>query len=146
MKKHEITPALDALKNVKMNKIEDKSLKKALVDHYVTLVKEKRKLDDDLAALKQAHLSPYEQEQQKVSDLQAQLQTETDRSRQVELAREINSHKELFAAIRDFNKAAEELGKDEISLPGLPQEKFIEEMDKQGFELGLLDAVYPMFN
>lgn len=146
MKKHEITPALEALKNVKMNKIEDKSFKKALLDHYVTLVKEKRNLDDDLAALKQAHLSPYEDEQQKVSALQDQLRTETDRSRQAELAREIYSHKELFAAMRDYNKAVEELGKDEISLPGLPQDKFVEEMDKQGFELGLLDAVYPMFN
>ena len=146
MKKHEITTALEALKPIRMNKIGDKKLKAALVSGYVTLVREKRKLDEDIAALKEAHLGNYAEEQETVGKLQQQLQTEADREKQAALIREINSHKELFAAITDFNKAIDDLGKEEIEIARLEQDKFIEEMDAQDWNLGLLDAVFPMFN
>jgi len=146
MKKHEITPALEALKAVKVNKIGDDKFKKALIADYVTLVKEKKNLEDEIAAIKTTHLSPFEKEQEEIAQLQQELQTETERTKQVEIAREINSHKDYFEAFRAFNKAVEELGKEEIHLGGLDQVKFIDEMDKQGFELGLIEAVFPMFN
>lgn len=146
MKKHEITPALEALKPIRMNKIGDKKLKAALVSGYVTLVREKRKLDEDIAAIKEAHLGNYAEEQEAVGKLQQQIQTETNREKQAEIVREINSHKELFAAITDFNKAIDDLGKEEIEIARLEQDKFIEEMDAQDWNLGLLDAVFPMFN
>ena len=145
MKKHEITPALEALKPVKVNKIGNDKFKKSLLAAYTTLVKEKKKLDEDVATLEKVHLSPFEKEMEEVARLQQEMGTETDRNRQIEIVREINSHKDLIEANKALAKAKNDLGNEEITLQGLDMDTFIDEMDKQGYELGLLEAVFPMF-
>lgn len=147
MKKKDIRPALDALKPIKLQKIEDKALRGRIVKTHVALVSAKNQLEADQKALEEAHLGAYEKEREEVSQLQQDLQAETDVKRQKELLREINGHKELFGAIREYNKAYEKfLGEDVPEIPLLKQKEFIDAIvEKQDLDLGAIEALYPLF-
>ncbi|MBO4524994.1 MAG: hypothetical protein J5692_00170 [Bacteroidales bacterium] len=145
MKKKDIRPALDALKPVKLQKIEDKKLRKTIVSNYVTLVVAWNAFEEKRKAMEEAHLGAYEKQREEVAKLQQELQAETDRNKQKELLRQINENEELFAAVKEFNKDFEALGNEEVEVKGIPQDEFIEEIQKQDFDLGIIEALYPMF-
>lgn len=146
MKKKEIKTALEALKTIKMPKIEDKELRNGIISDHFKLLGEQKKYEVDIENLRTAHLGAFEDEQREIQELNQELQTELDRVKQVELAKKINSHKEYAKAVVDFSKAVEDLGNEEVEIKGIPHEKFMEEIQKQDFELGLIEALYPMFN
>lgn len=145
MKKKDIRPALDALKPIKLQKIEEKKLRKTIVSNYVALVVAWNAYEERRKALEEAHLGAYEKQREEVANLQQELQTETDRNKQRELLRQINKNTELFAAVKEFNKDIESLGNEEVDITGIPQDEFIEEIQKQDFDLGIIEALYPMF-
>ena len=145
MKKKDIRHALDALKPVKLQKIEDKKLRKTIVSNYVTLVVAWNAFEEQRKAMEEAHLGAYEKQREEVAKLQQELQAETDRNKQKELLRQINENEELFAAVKEFNKDFEALGNEEVEVKGIPQDEFIEEIQKQDFDLGIIEALYPMF-
>ena len=145
MKKKNIRTALDALKTIKMPKIEDKALRNGIINDHYTLLKEWDRYERDAKNLETVHLAPFEEERQKVGELQQKLQTCTDRKEQLALVQEINSHEDLLKAINDHNKAVADLGEEEVEIKGIDHDKFMEEIAKQDFNLGLIEALYPMF-
>ncbi len=147
MKKKDIRPALDALKPIKLQKIEDKALRGRIIKTHVALVAAKNQLEEDQKALEEAHLGAYEKEREEVAQLQQDLQAESDPKLQKEILGKINGHKELFGAIREYNKAYEKfLSEDVPDIPLLKQKEFIDSIvEKQDLDLGAIEALYPLF-
>ena len=146
MKKKEIKIALDALKTIKMPKLEDKETRNGIIADHFNLLGEQKKYEADIEALRTAHLGAYEAEQKEIQELNQELQSELDRVKQAELMRKINSHKEYSEAVLAFSKAIEELGNEEVEIKGIDHEKFMEQIEKQDYDLGLIESLYPMFN
>lgn len=144
MKKNEIKAALEALKKIKMPAIEDKALRNRIITDHLTLVRAQKRYEKDVHDLDTVHMEAYAEERQKVTDLQREMQLETNPVRQAEIAREIETHKDLFAAVRDFNKAVAALGEEEVAIEGVPEGAFLEELQKQDFDLGQIEALEPM--
>ena len=146
MKKKQIRAALDALKTIKMPKIEDKALRNGIINDHYTLLKEWDRYERDAKILETVHLGPFEEELKEIGKLQQKLQTSTDRKEQLDLVQEINDHEDLIKATNDHKKAVEDLGEEEVEINGIDHDKFMEEIAKQDFNLGLIEALYPMFN
>lgn len=145
MKKIEIRNALNALKKIKMPKIEDKDLRNAIIKDHFALLGESKKYDAAVEDFRTAYLGAYEAELAEVQKLQDSIRTEADPQKQKSIADEINSHKELFDAIHAFEKAVDDLGKETVEVELIEGEKFIEEYQKQDYDFTVVEALYPMF-
>ena len=146
MKKSEIRPALAALKSVKIHSIEDKDFRNSLITDHVFLLGQQKALETQVKDLETAHLGAYEEERNKVAELQQNLQAESDPAKQKALASKINSHKELFSAVVAYNKAVEALVSEPVELPKpISVDAFIKGMEGQDYDLSLVEAVFPMF-
>lgn len=148
MKKKEIRAALDALKRIRMPKIEDKALRNGIITDHLTLLREQRKLEADLRDLDTSHYADLEEDREKVADLQERLQLALgtkDHQKARELANEIAEHRDYLAATKACNKAIADLMNEDVTINGIPQDAFIEEIQKQDYDLGIIEAVYPMF-
>lgn len=145
MKKKEIPSALEALKKIKMPAIENKELRNGIITDHLKLVRENKKYEEKVKELDTVHLGAYEDERKEVADLQRDLQAEKDVAKQVELAKKIEGHKDLFDAIKSYNKAVEEIANEEVEIGGIPEAAFLEEIQKQDFDLGQIEALEPMF-
>lgn len=137
--------ALEALKKIKMPAIENKELRNGIITDHLKLVRENKKYEEKIKELDTVHLGAYEEERKEVADLQRDLQAEKDVAKQVELAKKIESHKDLFDAIKAYNKAVEEITNEEVEIAGIPEAAFLEEIQKQDFDLGQIEALEPMF-
>ena len=145
MKKKEIKAALDALKKVRMPKIEDKELRNALIKNHLFLLGQNKKYEQDIEDLRTAHLGPYDETLQEIQELQNKLQTETDKTKANEIVAEINSHTEVLEAINGFNKAVMDLGNEDVELTLVSGDKFCEEYQNQDYDMNVVEALYPMF-
>lgn len=145
MKKNEIKAALDALRKIKMTSIENKELRNSIITDHLKLVREQKRYDEKVQDLETVHLGAFADEREQVAKLQRDLQTEKDTDKQLAIAREIESHTELFEAIRNCNKVIAELGKEEVEIAGIPEADFIEAIQSQDFDLGQIEALVPMF-
>ena len=146
MKKKEIKVALDALKTIKMPKIEDKDLRNGIISDHFKLLGEQKNYEADIEKLRTVHLGAFEEEQKEIQELNQELQSELDRVKQAELMRKINSHKKYAEAVNAFSKAVEELGNAEVEINGIDHAKFMEQIEKQDYDLGLIESLFPMFN
>lgn len=137
--------ALDALRKIKMPAIEDKKLRNGIITDHLKLVREQKRYEEKVRDLETVHLGAFEKERETVTQLQRALQAEKDLSKQLELAREIESHTELFEAVKTCNNAIDELGKEDVQILGIPEAEFIEAIQSQDFDLGQIEALVPMF-
>ena len=138
--------ALGALKTIKMSKINDKSLKKTIIDDHFKLLGENKKYEEAIDNLRTAHLGALADEQKKVNELREELRTVTKAERAGEILKEIREYKGYLDAEADFIKDFNELAEEEVEITPIDSEKFLEEIQEQDFELGLIEALYPMFN
>lgn len=145
MKKREIKSVIEGLKQVKIAKIEDKSIRTAVFQNFMKLLGEQKKYESKFEDMKTAFLSAHKDEQDKVQDLQNKLNTEIDRVKQAEIAKEINSHTDYLDAVKKLNEKAEALGNQDVKIEGIDADKFCEELQKQECELATIEALYPMF-
>ena len=145
IKKKQIRPALDALRSIKLQKVKDTKMRKAIVGTYVELTAAWNEFEATRKAIEEAQLDSYSAEREDIGRLQQELQVETDRSRRKEIVYEINEHKELFAAINDYNSDIKTLGIEEIEVSGFSKDKFLAAIEDQDYDLGILEAVYPLF-
>ena len=145
MKKKEIRPALEALKKIKMPAIEDKALRNGVITTHLALLKEQRKYEKEIADYEEAHLGSYAEEREELGKIQREMAATKDREKREDLAKKYNSHTGLFDAWEAFNKAADALGDECVDVPTIPQDAFIEQIQKQDFDLGQIEALYPLF-
>ena len=146
MKKSEIKRALDALKTVKIHSIEDKSFRNDLISDHLFLLGQQKAFESDIKDLETVHLGAFEEERREVGELQLRMQEEPDPAKKRELAAQVNAHTELIKAFGEYNKAYYELGQQEIEIPKpIAADDFIKGMEGQDYDLGLVEAVFPMF-
>ena len=145
MKKKEIKPALNALKTIKMPRIEDRDLRNAIIKNHLFLLGQGKKFDAAVEDLRSVHIGPYDQELQEVQAMQNQLNQETDAGKRKELVEKINSHTDLLEAINAFNKAVMDLENEEVEVSLIDGEKFAEEYGKQDYDANVVEALFPMF-
>ena len=146
MKKREIKQVLEALRVVKMPKIEDKGLRNKLIRVHLKLLSDFRKYDEELEDARVVFLSAYKEDREEVTRLQDLLQTEQDRAKQMEIAAQISSYTEYLAAVRELNEKAEALGREPVQVEALDLESFVTEFEKQGYDLAVIEQRYPLFN
>lgn len=146
MKKSEIKPALNALKTIKMPKIEDKDLRNTIIKDHMALLGESRKLEAKIDDLRSAHLGALADEQKVVNDLREELRTAIESHEAARIFKEIQSHKDYLDAEAALIKAINDLYAEEVEVTPVDSEKFLEEIQKQDYDLGLIEAIYPMFN
>jgi hypothetical protein len=98
MKKREIKSVIEGLKAVKIAKLEDKAMRTSVFKTFMRLLGLQKQYESDFEDMRTVFLSAHKGEQEKVADLQQKLNMESDRAKQVELAKEINSHADYLAA------------------------------------------------
>lgn len=147
MKKSEIRAALDALKEIKMPKIEDKELRSALIANHFALLDAGRKLDAMVEDKRTVFTEAYKEEAQAVQDLQNKFNETEDQEERKAINKEILAHKDYLKAINDFNDEVNKLYAEEVTgLKPIDHEKFLSETEKMdNFKLTWIEAMYPMF-
>ena len=144
MKKREIKSVIEGLKAVKIAKLEDKAMRTSVFKTFMKLLGEQKKFESEFEDMKTVFLSSHKEEQDKVQELQNKLNTEVDRVKQAEIAKEINSHKDYLDAVKALNEKVEALGNEEVEVEKLDAEKFTEELQKQECELSTIENLYPL--
>ena len=144
MKKREIKQTIEGLKAVKIAKLEDKAMRTSVFKTFMKLLGEQKKFESEFEDMKTVFLSSHKEEQDKVQELQNKLNTEVDRVKQAEIAKEINSHKDYLDAVKALNEKVEALGNEEVEVEKLDAEKFTEELQKQECELSTIENLYPL--
>lgn len=146
MQKKEIRAALDALKEIKMPKIEDKALRNDLIANHFALLDAGKKHDATVEDKRTVFLAAYKDEETEIGELQQKLQISQDPAEARELSAQILSHKDYRLAARAFNEEVDALGKEEVpGLKKIDREKFMAEIEKQDFKLSWVEALYPLF-
>lgn len=146
MKKAEIKPVMGALSIIRMPKIEDKDFRNMLIGIHVALFKASRKCDLEIEALRSAILNPYEKEIIEFEGLRSKIQIEKDSDKKIALIKEMESHTDLIQAIGEFNKAVNEILSDDIDIPKIDLEKFVEEYQKQDYDCSVVESLSPIFD
>ena len=145
MKFKEITPALDALKKIKIMSIEDKDVRNLIISNHIKLLSMKKKYDSDFEDARVAFLAAYGDEQEEVIALREELQA-APADKQQDIAKKFASHKKYLEAVKEFNDNADKMGEREFEIPLIETEKFVEEYKKQGYDMSVVEALFPMFN
>lgn len=147
MKKSEIKPALDALKEIKINKFEDKEVRNILIDDHFALLDAGKKLDAKIEDMRKVFIESYKDEEQAVQDLQTKINETTVREEQIELSRQLRTeHKDYLDAVKDFNEQVTKLYSEEVEVKKIDREKLMDELEKQDLKLSWVEALYPLFN
>lgn len=145
MIKKEMKPALDALKTVKMSKIEDKSLRNLIIRDHLKLLGEQRKYEAAIEDKRTVFLDSWKEDQEAVEKLNDSLRVESDPKKQKELVAEINKYSDYLNAVKEFNDEAVLMGKEEVEIEPIDMDAFVAEYQKQDYEMGVVEAIYPMF-
>lgn len=144
MKKKEIKPALDALKSIKIPKIEDKDVKTAIIKNHLKLLAEQKKLEGELEDLQKAYLGPYEDQRNAFAELQQKFNAEKDEAERQKLVDQMNSYTELISALNSLNKDQYEKLEEDVEVELIDMDKFVEEYQNQDYDLTVVEALYPM--
>ena len=138
--------ALDALKRIKMPAIEDKPLRNGIITTHLALLKEQRHYEKEVADLEAAMLGAFADDRAAIGKLQRELNAEKDAAKKEAIAAKINAYTGLYDAFDDYTRALGKLGAEEVAVAGIPSEAFIAEIQKQDFDLGQIEALYPLLN
>jgi hypothetical protein len=147
MKKGEISAALDALKQIKMPKVSDKELRNTLIDNHFNLLDAGKKADAEIENRRKVFLAAYKAESEEINDLQQELSMTSDRERQLEITRKINSHKDYLAAVKEFNESVKKLHEEPVEgIIPINRKAFMDAIrDMDNMSLSWVEALYPLF-
>jgi len=146
IRKREIQPIINGIKKVKLNKLEDRGLSTALFKNFMLLCGKQREYEAERKDLQDLFLEKFKDEQNAVGRLQGDFNLEVDGKKRIELAKEINSHKEYLDAVKSLNEKIESLGNEEVEVEHIDAEKFGEAYQKQDdFDVSVVEEIYPLF-
>lgn len=146
MKRNEINAALNSLRRIKMPKIEDKSLRNDLINNHYTLFDAGQKFDAAVDREREVILGAYKEDQQKLEEIQRELQASAPGNEQRELLKQANGFGDYYKAVAKFNEKVDEIGNVEVTgLKKIDRDKFMDEIQKQEFDLAMIEGLYPMF-
>ena len=146
MKKREIKPALEALKKIRMPKIEDKDVRNKLIKAHLFLLGQFRKFNEAVEDLRTVHLGDYVEKIQEINEKQVQLNSETDEKKRKKLIDEINSYTDVLSAINAFNKDVIDLENEDVDIEKISGSSFVDEYGKmEDYDASVMEALFPMF-
>lgn len=145
MKKVQINPALAALNRIRVTMIEDKGLRDQVITTHVALLEEQQNFRSAMARLKKAHLAGYDNELDAMQALERDRQAAADDKEKARIQAELDKHVDVLKAFDAYKKAIAELGMKEIKVPGLPKARFLAAIQDQIEDLGMLEALFPLF-
>lgn len=146
MLKKDIAAALTALKEIKINKFEDKEIRNILIDDHFALLDAGKKLDAKIEDMRKVFIESYKDEEQAVQDLQTKINETTVREEQIELSKQLRTeHKDYLDAVKDFNEQVTKLYSEEVEVKKIDREKLMDELEKQDLKLSWVEALYPLF-
>lgn len=146
-RKSEIKPALDALKEIKVHKFEDKDIRNLLIDDHFILLDAGKKLDAKVEDMRKVFIESYKDEEQAVQDLQTKVNEATGREEQIALAKQLRTeHKDYLDAVKEFNENVNKLYAEEVEVKPIDRDKLMDELKKQDIQLSWVEALYPLFN
>ena len=148
MKKSEIRVALDALKEIKLPKIEDKDIRNTIIENHFILLDASRKVDEKVEDNRKVFLAAHKAEEKAVNELKAKIVEATNRDNKVALSKELREKYQCyFDAVDEFNESVDKLYAEEVpGLKPIDREKFIEELkNMDDFNLAWVEALYPLF-
>ena len=147
MLKKDIAAALTALKEIKINKFEDKEVRNILIDDHFALLDAGKKLDAKIEDMRKVFIESYKDEEQAVQDLQTKINEASTREEQIELSKQLRTeHKDYLDAVKDFNEQVTKLYSEEVEVKKIDREKLMDELKKQDLKLSWVEALYPLFN
>lgn len=151
MIKKEIAPALAVLKKIKPSQLPENGAvfgRKDLIRETLQLIAEQRKFEAEIADLREAHLSAYEDELVLVARLEEERDDRrTSPERAASIRHELNDeHADFLRAIAALNRAVAELGKEPAGVGLLPYEALDALTDAADLDLAAVEALYPLFN
>jgi len=146
MKKKEVRAVLEALKKVKVMKIEPEEFRAQIISIHLALLGVKRKIDEDVEDLKAAILGPYTEDAKRVVELNREMMAEQDDAKKLAIAEKINSFKGYLDASDAFSDAMGRLGEEEVTgLNPVSAEQFCREYQKQDYDFDVVEKLYPLF-
>ena len=145
MEKRHIKPAIEGLKKINQQKLENKSNKAAIFKIFLKLVHEQRKYEEEQEDLRTVFLSAHKEEQNTLIKLQSDFQVETDPVKRKAIYEEMNKHEDFRKANEELSEKIEALGKEQITVEPLDEEKFCEDYQKQDYDLSVIEAILPLF-
>lgn len=145
MKKVQINPALAALNRIRVTMFEDKGLRDQVITTHVALLEEQQDFRSAMARLKKAHLAGYDNEIDVMQALERDRQAAADDKEKARIQAELDKHVDVLKAYDAYKKAIAELGMKEIKVPGLPKARFLAAIQDQIEDLGMLEALFPLF-
>lgn len=146
MRKSDIKSALEALKEIKINKFEDKEIRNTLIDDHFALLDAGKKLDAKIEDMRNVFLESYKSEERAVQELQTKINETTVREEQIGLNRQLRTeHKDYLDAVNDFNEQVTKLYSEEVEVKKIDREKLMDELEKQDLKLSWVEALYPLF-
>lgn len=147
MKKSEIRPVLNALKTIDVAKIEDASLRESIVSSYVKLVGEQRSYAFAIDSVTELFLPKYADEQNEVLKLEQSLRSATDANEKDSIVKEIESHRDYLAAVREANDRIRAIGNEEVDAQRIDGNKFVSAISNmEKFDLGMIETLYPILS
>lgn len=145
MNKRDLQPALDALKTIKMPKIESKELRAALIRLHFALLGEWRKFTSGIEDLRTVYLGAYRDEIAEVAPLEQEMMNPaTSDARKLEIAKVLRSHTDLQVAIKTFNAECEKLAGCPVEVASIDSTAFLSMATEQGLELETIEKLYPI--
>ena len=146
IKKLQVRPAIEALKGVKMQRIEDKALRRAVIAAYVRLLEIQGGIDRELDNLETATLGAYAAERKELESLRDDIQAAGSKEKAKAIADDIIARfGELLAAERAHKREALALLSVDTEGPDpIDRDAFIDAMAAQEWNFALLEAVYPL--
>ncbi len=145
MKKKDIKMALDALKKVPVAKIKDAELKQAIVQAYMQLLSERRKLQEQEDGIRALFLDQYQDEQKEVSKLFIELQNTEDEDKRKSISAEFEKHGNCIMAADEMAKELKKINDEPVSIDAIDEESFIKAYEQTGdVDLAVIEAIYPL--
>ena len=146
MKKSEIRVALDALKKLKLPKIEDKEMRNNIISIHFFLLKAQKELDSAIADAEKDYLDPYKDELRDISELQQKALLAKSQDEAMSYRREVQEHEDCNRAVASYNAEVTKILAEEIELPAkINHDSFIKNMENQDMGLDIQEALYPLF-
>lgn len=147
MKKSEIEPVLEALKKVPVAKIKDGDLKKGVINSFMDLLSEQRKLQEKKSDLQTMFLSQHKDEQVEVAKLYKQLRSEKDPEKRASIASEFEKHGDCILAAEALAVELKKLGEEPVSIASFDGEQFVAAYtEMEECDLSVIADLYPLFN
>lgn len=150
MKKNQVISIYRLMSNIKVSRIKNKEIRKAIIKNHLMLYKITKEHDDDINELHKRLFEGKEDEQKELAVLREKFSSETNEENKLEIINKIKTDfKDLILLEVEFSEEAQRLLNEDvdISLVKMDQDEFIDaavdaEVDITNSDLIILQEMF----